>query len=53
MESSITFGVLELINKKNSYRYNEDDLEFLRFIAEKMAELFHSKWTESNNNLED
>ncbi|HNZ53647.1 MAG TPA: GAF domain-containing protein [bacterium] len=53
LETTITFGVLELINKKNSYRYNEDDLEFLRFIAEKMAELFHSRWTESNNNLED
>lgn len=53
LETSITFGVLELINKKNSYRYNEDDMEFLRFISEKMAEFMHSKWSESNNNLED
>lgn len=52
-ETNITFGVIELINKKNSYRFNEDDMEFLRFISEKMAEFMHSKWTESNNNLED
>lgn len=52
-ETNITFGVIELINKKNSYRFNEDDMEFLRFIAEKMAEHLHSKWSESNNNLED
>lgn len=52
-ETNITFGVIELINKKNSYRFNEDDLEFLRFIADKMAELLHTKWVESNNNFEE
>ncbi|HNW81895.1 MAG TPA: GAF domain-containing protein [bacterium] len=53
LETNITFGVIELINKKNSYRFNEDDLEFLRFIADKMAEFLHAKWTESNNNFEE
>lgn len=53
LETGITFGVLELINKKGSSRFDEEDMEYIRFISEKMAELFHSKWTESNNNLED
>jgi hypothetical protein len=53
METGITFGVIELINKKDASRFNEDDMEFIRFIAEKMAEFFHTSWIDSNNNLED
>jgi len=52
-ESSITFGVIQLINKKEGYRFNEDDMEYLRFISEKMAEHFHMNWMSTDNNLED
>jgi hypothetical protein len=52
-ETSITFGVIQLINKKDSHRFNEDDMEYLRFISEKMAEYFHTKWMSKNNNLEE
>lgn len=53
METNITFGVIELINKKDSHRFNEDDMEFLRFISEKMAEILHARWIESNNNFDE
>ncbi len=52
-ETNITFGVIQLINKKERHRFNEDDIEYLRFIAEKMAEYFHTKWITTDNNLEE
>jgi hypothetical protein len=52
-ETNITFGVLQLINKSDSYQFNEDDMEYLRFISEKMAEYFHMMWVTKDNNLED
>lgn len=53
LETNITFGVLELINKKETSRFNADDMEIMRFIGAKMGEYFHVLWTGSNNNFED
>ncbi|MBQ4438570.1 GAF domain-containing protein [bacterium] len=52
METNITFGVLELINKKGSSRFDADDMEAMRFIGEKMGEYFHMIWTGTNNTFE-
>ena len=52
METNITFGVLELINKKGSSRFDTDDMEAMRFIGEKMGEYFHMIWTGTNNTFE-
>jgi hypothetical protein len=51
-ETNITFGVLELINKKGSSRFDTDDMEAMRFISEKMGEYFHMIWTGMNNTFE-
>lgn len=52
LETNITFGVLELINKKGSSRFDADDMEAMRFIGEKMGEYFHTIWTGTNNTFE-
>lgn len=52
-ESGKTFGIIELINKKESSSFNEDELEILRFIGEKIGEYMHMIWDQKNNDLEE
>ena len=52
-ETNITFGVLELINRKGSSRINAEDMEILRIISDQMAEYFHAIWTGTNNTFEE
>jgi len=50
---SLTFGMMELINKKESSSFDEDDIHILRFISEKLGEYLYTLWESRNNDLEE
>ncbi len=50
---SLTFGMIELINKKESSSFDEDDIHILRFISEKVGEYLYTLWESRNNDLEE
>ena len=47
-----TFGVIELINKKGSTCFDENDVAILKFIGDKLAEYINFIWDNTNNDLE-
>ncbi|HNT29220.1 MAG TPA: GAF domain-containing protein [bacterium] len=51
--NNLTFGMMELINKKESSAFDEDDIHILRFVSEKLGEYLNMIWEARNNNLED
>lgn len=51
--NNIIFGILELINKKESSSFDEDDLDVIRFISEKLGEYINGIWDSRNNNFDD
>jgi len=50
---TLTFGMMELINKKESSSFDEDDIHILRFISEKLGEYLYTLWESRNNDLEE
>lgn len=48
-ENNITFGALELINKKESSHFDAYDMEVVRFISENMGKFFHNIWARIDN----
>ncbi len=51
-ETEIVFGVIELINKKNG-AFTENELNLLKFIADKTGEFFGSLWDAQNNSFDE
>ncbi len=51
--NELTFGMVELINKKETSSFDEDDIQILRFVSEKLGEYLNFIWEQKNNSFDD